>query len=1379
MKAPPTLHRLKLFAVCLSLVLLVFWQSAGDTATDTKFDLVVSPWRFLGRALRLWDPITNAGVLQNQAYGYLFPMGPFFGLLHSLGLDPWVIQRSWESVLVVVAFLGVVRLSGLMGTAGLWPRVGAGLCYALAPRMLSELTSISSELMPVAALPWVLIPLVRGSRGGSTRRAGLRSGAAMLLAGGVNAGASLAILPVPLLWLLFNRGPRRRSLSGWWVLGTTLACLWWAIPLLLLGRYSPPFLDWIETAAATTQPTALFADLRGVTHWEAYLGPSVWPAGWVLASAPVVVVATAAAAGFGLAGLSRRDIGHRAFLWTTLLIGLVLVSLGHAGSAGPLFAADVRHALDGPLAAFRNVHKFDPVVRLPLSLGVGFLLSRHGVPALTSFRVPRRSGSGGESTTITLPVRRYVAMALVVVGVVAITPALSGQLVSNPRITTEPGWWRSTGAWLADHSEGRRALVVPGSAAPAYLWGKTTDDALQPVATSPWTTRDAVPLTQAGYIRLLDSFEQLLAQGQPDDSVARLLARAGIGYVVLRNDLNTFTSVSTPTSLVRNVLQTSPGFSESASFGPSVGGSNSPNNLLDGGLSRPRPSVEIFAVNAVNSVDGPGLVSLLPTGAAVTANGSADELADLVAAGLPSNSAVLFDRDAQAAGVQAGSLLTDGLRRQQASFANLLTKSVTLAHDEASLPARKAQDYLPDPTPALSQYVYAGGVNSVLATSSGAAQYALSNRGPDHGAWSAIDDDPATSWQSSSFAGAVGQSLTIGFDHDQMIGSVSMNFVAGLGPMPTRVLIRTDAGSSVARVVPASGLQTVRVPARSTRQLSVSVASVVGGGPGAGVGLSQLTIPGVQPRRLLAVPGASDPSLIFFHVAAGQRSPCLPADSLLYCEPAYQQTGQEDSSLSRRFVTTVGRRYALSLQVVFRSGQALNALLDKGSAVQASASSTFLADPRLRAESAVDGDPASYWRAAAGDARPTLTLRYAAPRRISGVRVSLPPAAAAARPVRVRLTAAGVSWTGPVPSDGVIALPRPVRARSLSITVLQAQLRTDSNSATVATALMSVGIGEAQALPPVRSPQADPAVGVGCSAGLTVDIDGVRRQVSVNAARSDVLAGRPVAASLCPGRASGRDPLVDLGAGTHTLELDRNDVLAPYSVMLARPGVSLPGLNATADPAAMRLQVSKWQATDRAVQIRAGAPALLVVAENFNAGWRASLNGAGLRPIRVDGWEQGWVVPRASSGTVIMTYAPQRPFQLGLAAGAVAVLILLGLMWRVRGGRELPGTVPVSPTWWAYAVTSIAGAALLAGAQGGLMALAAVAGVFFLRGRVDLARSYLPPVLLLIAALVVAGGTHSLLFSRTNAPMTQLLCVFAVVLACLSGAERPRQPREK
>ncbi|MGA0979825.1 MAG: alpha-(1-_3)-arabinofuranosyltransferase domain-containing protein, partial [Candidatus Nanopelagicales bacterium] len=371
------LHRLRLVAVSVALAALTFIQDPGRIAADTKLDLAVDPGGFLTRSLTLWEPLGFFGQLQNQAYGYLFPTGPFFVLGDLAGLPPWVVQRLWWSFILIAAFLGVVRLARLLGITSDAARIIAGLAYALAPRIVTELGVLTSEVLPFAMAPWVLIPLVMASQGSlSARRGAALSGIAVLMAGGVNAVATVAVLPLGLLWILLSLNGRARwSLLGWWAAAVALASVWWAVPLLLLGSYSPPFLDWIESSSVTTLVTTPDTVLRGMSQWVAYVvepGGPTWPGGWQLVTTPALIAVTGLVAALGLAGIAARSTPRRAFLVGGVLLGVVLVSLGHTGVVQGFGAPAVQEALDGLLAPLRNTHKFDPVLRLPLALGVGY-----------------------------------------------------------------------------------------------------------------------------------------------------------------------------------------------------------------------------------------------------------------------------------------------------------------------------------------------------------------------------------------------------------------------------------------------------------------------------------------------------------------------------------------------------------------------------------------------------------------------------------------------------------------------------------------------------------------------------------------------------------------------------------------------------------------------------------------------------------------------------------------------------------------------------------------------------------------------------------------------------------------------------------------------
>ena len=478
------------------LALVVFLQPWGLTAADTKHDLVANPAGFLAGALHAYTDTFTLGQLQNQAYGYLFPQGLFF--LVADPLPDWIAQRAWWFLVLAVGFLGFFRLvrTVLPAAPGFAALLG-GLLYALSPRTLTTLGAISSETWPVMLAPWVLLPFLRPGR--LCWRNAAPSVLAVACMGAVNATATLAAcLPagVILLW-------RRAGKAGLvWLAGCAAVSAWWITPLLILGRYAPPFTEFIESAGVTTRWLNLAEILRGTTSWAPFVDTER-VAGNELATEPVFVLVTIGVAALGLMGLARLP-REWAFM---LLVGVAVLGT---------HAAWYLDALDGPLAALRNVHKFDPLVRIPLVLGVAAIAAR--------VRLPR---------TLT-PGRREAAgllVCLVVVGATA--PAWAGRLLPKGAYEEVPSYWQEAASFM--NSLDTRVLIYPPASFARQDWGWTRDEPAQPLLDVPWAVRDAVPLIPPEAIRGLDG---VMAQIERDPATAPVvLQRLGIGAVAVRHDL--------------------------------------------------------------------------------------------------------------------------------------------------------------------------------------------------------------------------------------------------------------------------------------------------------------------------------------------------------------------------------------------------------------------------------------------------------------------------------------------------------------------------------------------------------------------------------------------------------------------------------------------------------------------------------------------------------------------------------------------------------------------------------------------------------------------------------------------------------------------------
>ena len=181
-------------------------------------------------------------------------------------------------------------------------------------------------------------------------------------------------------------GPRRRSLTGWWVVCVVLACFWWTVATLLQGKYGYNYLPYTETPTVTTSTGSVFDALRGTSFWQNFddIGGALIPGGWTLVTSGVAIVATALVTALGLAGLTRR-IPERLFLVTGLSFGVFVIAIGYGGRLGGPFSSNVIDLLRREASDLcGTLRSFLPSVSLPLALGLTSLVSTVSLDGLSN-----------------------------------------------------------------------------------------------------------------------------------------------------------------------------------------------------------------------------------------------------------------------------------------------------------------------------------------------------------------------------------------------------------------------------------------------------------------------------------------------------------------------------------------------------------------------------------------------------------------------------------------------------------------------------------------------------------------------------------------------------------------------------------------------------------------------------------------------------------------------------------------------------------------------------------------------------------------------------------------------------------------------------------
>ncbi len=600
----------------------------------------------------MWDPHIGMGTVTHQNIGYLFPMGPYYWVLHLLGVPAWVSQRIWLGSILFGAALGVLFLLRTLHVRGPGAVV-ATVVFMLTPYTLDFASRISVILLPWAGLPWMLALTIRALRAPDKR--GTWKYAAIFaivvqVVGGVNATALVFAGLAPVLWIVYatvvGEVDWRRALGVTARIGllTLLTSLWWIAGLWAQSGYGLNILKYTETLQVVSLSSLPTEVLRGLGYWFFYgidrLGH------WTDASVPYTQNLGLLAVSFAipvLALLAAMCVRwrHRAYFVVLTVVG-VAVAVGanpydDPSPLGRLFKAFAESSSFG--LALRSTSRAVPLVALGLAVLLGV-----GVNALSEAWPPR-----GRPARIS-PARRWPSLGtspwslalagLVIVLAVVNLPALwTGSLYTKDltREETLPQYWTDAIAALDAGSHDTRVLEIPGSDFAAYRWGQTVDPITPGLTDRPYVARELVPWGSPASADLLNALDHRIQEGTLDPSVLAPVARLlSAGALVYRADLQTDRY-----DLARAVplwqLLTAPvptGLGAPTTFGAALGAplrvahDDEIQLALPANASEP-PPVSIFAVDGAPPIvrsanasaplivagDGEGLVDLASIGA--------------------------------------------------------------------------------------------------------------------------------------------------------------------------------------------------------------------------------------------------------------------------------------------------------------------------------------------------------------------------------------------------------------------------------------------------------------------------------------------------------------------------------------------------------------------------------------------------------------------------------------------------------------------------------------------------------------------------------------------------------------------------------------------
>ena len=745
-----------------------------------------------------------------------------------------------------------------------------------------------------------------------------------------------------------------------------------------------------------------------------------------------------------------------------------------------------------------------------------------------------------------------------------------------------------------------------------------------------------------------------MAEGRPVPRLGRVLRRLGITHVIVRNDLDPEETDAPDPERVRAALTGSGGLVPLAAF-----------------ADDPGEPVSLEVLGVENPSDP--RVTLQSWDDRLVVQGGPESVLDLVSARMVAGDRAAVLAGSEEAADRPARVVTDSARRVERTFGRVheAVSDVMTAADPFRV-QRRVHDYVGDGVPEPRTVAEYDDLDQLLASTSTGYADTFGAVRPEGHPWAALDDSLFTAWETAPFAPAEEQWIELRFDRAVELGDLSLQFDVVTGADVVSVRLVGDGGSRVVDVGTGGRVAGAELPDGATRRLRVAVEQATDGPRP--VRLSDLRVEGLDLRRTLRLPGELEPDATLVLRADAPRRACTRADGIVTCS----RTGQVDTTETRGFSRTVtvadAGVWEVSGRAVATHGTVPSSLFAplRPTDVAVLGSSTFAGDPAVAPAFAYDGRPETSWHASPVDPSPVLELSWAEPRTITKIVAALAEDAPGQLPESLLVD----------PLDGrtepqLVPLSGPGAGRMDPVrNTTRLRLTAVTDEAAGPAESEGVGVSELslQGLDDLRhSPDPTLATGLLCGFGPSLEVDGRTVPLRLRGTLDDIVSGRPLRVRLCDRAA------LPLGAGEHRLTVDSPDGFSVTELWL-RPagGGSGAATGAPGDPGAS-VAVVTWGATDRSVEVSTEEESVLAVAESFNAGWEAELGGAVLRPVRVDGWKQGFVVPAGSSGRVDLHYAPQGPFLAGIVTGGVLAALLMiasAVLWRRRLPVPAPGAVP-------------------------------------------------------------------------------------------------------